>query len=226
MSTMQVGHQSTRGQGKSYIKMDVQISSETLCVFVCKQSTYTYCILNQLWKSLPTWAACFFSRSTQILATCQVEGCTSSRMLEILITLDGWACNQLLPTTTQNTIEGTWLVLPRTQGKLNSTNLQPCRSTTVKSFVFSSVTISYTPMVKTLMACKFFRENSAPGHVSAGIGETVILQVSHVCFGVKTGRLKLVIGESCGFNTKKNIMLGTIVSLTYIFQFDFGEFEG
>ena len=44
---MQVGDQSTRGQGKSYIKMDFQISSERLSVFFCKQSTFTYCILNQ-----------------------------------------------------------------------------------------------------------------------------------------------------------------------------------
>ena len=169
-----------------------------LCFFVNKAPLLTVSSINVI---LSTFAACFFSRSTQMLATCQVEGCTSSHMQEILLTLDGL------------------LVLPRTQRKLNSTNLQPCRSTTVKSFVFSSVTISYIPMVQTLMACKFFREDSAQGHVSAGIGETVILQVSHVCFGVKTGRLKLAIGASCGFNTKKNIMLGTIVSFQWLNQF-------
>ena len=153
-----------------------------------------------------------------MLATCQVEGCTSSHMQEILLTLDG-----LQPTSShQNTKHNRryMLVLPRTQRKLNSTNLQPCRSTTVKSFVFSSVTISYIPMVQTLMACKFFRENSAQGHVSAGIGETVILRVSQSSvLGSKLVASLLVVGESCEFNTKKNIMLGTIVSFQSLNEF-------
>ena len=123
--------------------------------FVNKAPLLTVSSINVI---LSTFAACFFSRSTQMLATCQVEGCTSSHMQEILLTLDG-----LQPTSShQNTKHNRryMLVLPRTQRKLNSTNLQPCRSTTVKSFVFSSVTISYIPMVQTLMACKFFKLNT------------------------------------------------------------------
>jgi len=75
-------------------------------------------------------------------------------------------------------------------------------------------------MVQTLMACKFFRENSAQGHVSAGIGETVILRVSQSSvLGSKLVASLLVVGESCEFNTKKNIMLGTIVSFQSLNEF-------
>lgn len=167
-----------------------------------------------------------------MLATCQVEGCTSSHMQEILLTLDG-----LQPTSShQNTKHNRryLLVLPRTQRKLNSTNLQPCRSTTVKSFVFSSVTISYIPMVQTLMACKFFRETQHRATFPQVLEKrSSSKSVSRLFWGQNWspkagywGKLwiqhkeKHHVGDYCEFPITESIQL------KHIFQFDFGEFEG
>lgn len=124
-------------QKQLYIKMDFPISSETLCVFVCKQSTFTYCILKQVWKSLPR---CL------LLLQVHTNAChMPSRRLH----LKSHAGNSdypgrlsLQPTSShQNTkhIRRYLLVPPRTQRKLNSTiNSQKSRIFQCNNLVYTN----------------------------------------------------------------------------------------